>query len=296
MQPAIAPLLGAQATPPKAAAAAKTPEIDGGWPRDRATPSGGSVRIFQPQVASWDGQRHMVAYAALAYTAKGATTPALGTVTLEADTSVAVDERLVNFSNVKLTATRFSSLPNDQLREVTATLTQDVPQGALMIALDRVLARLDKSQIIPRNVVGVKADPPTIFYSTSPAILVNLDGDPIWSPIKENDLKFAVNTNWDLFQNEPTKTFYLRDNQSWLSATDVKGTVEAGRQAAGRLRETAGRRQLEGREGGAARSRAGVDAQGARQHDADRADSPARRAELYGRERHRVGVGLQHGQ
>jgi hypothetical protein len=77
------------------------------------------------------------------------------------------------------------------------------------LALDRVLANLDKSQIIPKNVEGVKADPPPIFFSQTPAILVNLDGDPIWSPIKDNDLKFAVNTNWDLFQHEPTKTYYL---------------------------------------------------------------------------------------
>ena len=60
-----------------------------------------------------------------------------------------------------------------------------------MIALDRVLANLDASQIRPKNVDGVKADPPTIFFSTKPAILVGFDGPPIWSPIKDNDLKFA---------------------------------------------------------------------------------------------------------
>ena len=70
-----------------------------------------------------------------------------------------------------------------------------------MIALDRVLANIDKSQIIPKNVEGVKADPPPIFFSKTPAVLVNIDGDPIWSPIKDNDLKFAVNTNWDLFEH-----------------------------------------------------------------------------------------------
>jgi hypothetical protein len=72
-------------------------------------------------------------------------------------------------------------------------------------------------------VSGVKADPPAIFYSTTPAVLVNIDGEPIWSPIKDNDLKFAVNTNWDLFQLESSKTFYLRHEQSWLKASDVKG-------------------------------------------------------------------------
>jgi hypothetical protein len=72
-------------------------------------------------------------------------------------------------------------------------------------------------------VEGVKADPPTIFFSTSPAVIVNLDGEPIWSPIKENDLKFAVNTNWDLYQHGPSSTYYLLNEGSWLKAADVKG-------------------------------------------------------------------------
>ena len=56
---------------------------------------------------------------------------------------------------------------------------------------------------------------------------MNFDGDPIWSPIKDNDLKFAVNTNWDVFQIESTKTFYLRHDKVWLKATSLKGPWSA---------------------------------------------------------------------
>ncbi len=168
-------------------------------------------------------RRHMVAYAAVWYTPKGAPKPALGSVKVEAETSVALSERLVSFTKTRLTESHFADLPNDQLREVVASIETTVPGGAIVMALDRVLARLDKSQIMPRNVTGVKADPPAIFYSTTPAILVNIDGDVIWSPIRENDLRFAVNTNWDLFEHQPTKTFYLRNDKTWLSATDIKG-------------------------------------------------------------------------
>jgi len=76
--------------------------------------------------------------------------------------------------------------------------------------------------IVPKNNPDVKADPPQIFFSTRPAVLVNLDGDPIWSPIQGSDLKFAVNTNWDLFET-PSKTLYLRNNDTWLTASDLKG-------------------------------------------------------------------------
>jgi len=212
------------APPPTAAGTTAAPlDVDGGWPRDDVTPGGGAIRIFQPQIASWDGQRKMVLYAAVSYSAPGASKPALGTVKIEADSTVALPDRLVDFTQVKLTEANFPGLPSDQLRELVTRIAESVPQGALLIGLDRVLARLDKSQLVPRNVSGVKADPPVIFSSTSRSILVNLDGDPIWSPIKDNDLKFAVNTNWDLFEHQPTSTRFLRYNQSWLKASEIKG-------------------------------------------------------------------------
>jgi hypothetical protein len=76
---------------------------------------------------------------------------------------------------------------------------------------------------VPKNVEGIKADPPVIFFSKTPAVVVNLDSEPIWSRIKDNDLEFAVNTNWDLFRHTPSNTFYLRNNDTWLTATAVSG-------------------------------------------------------------------------
>src|SRR5262245_37009104 len=216
--------LGLHAQAPAAAApAAATGDNDGGWPRDYVTTSGAQIRIFQPQISSWENQKKMVAFAAASYTAaKAGTKPTLGTLKLEADTSVAVSERLVNFQNLKLAETNFPNMPKEQLQELTSHIVDKaVPHGELVLGLDRVLASIDKSQIIPKNVEGVKADPPTIYYSTTTAALVNIDGEPIWSPIQGNDLKFAVNTNWDLLQL--ADTFYLRYEQSWFTAKSITG-------------------------------------------------------------------------
>src|SRR6185436_8253095 len=102
-------------------------------------------------------------------------------------------------------------------------LQASIPAGERVLSLDRVLTALDASAIRPRNVTGVKSDPPKIYGSKRPAVLVNLDGNAIWSPIKDNDLKYAVNTNWDLFQHEPSSGYYLRVESSWLRATDLEG-------------------------------------------------------------------------
>lgn len=232
--PTTAPKPGTAATTPVAAAgsppvataarpATPAPPVDGGWPRAYATPSGGRILVYQPQVAEWADQKHMVAYAAVSWQPKSAAKPSLGTIKVEADTTVAKADRLVRFSTLKITETNFPQVAREQIRELTDEIEKAIPHEERIIGLDRVLASVDTSKIIPKEVTGVVAEPPVIFYSETAAVLVNIDGDPIWSQIKENDLKFAVNTNWDLFQHEPTKTFYLRDNQSWLKATDVKG-------------------------------------------------------------------------
>ena len=182
--------------------------------------------MYQPQITSWANQKQLVAYAAMSYTPKGGKKE-LGTAKVEANTSVALDERLVNFSDFRLTETNFPGLPREQLKTAIAEITSTIPKEERVIALDRVLANIDTSAIIPKNVEGVKNDPPTIFYSATPAVLLNIDGAPIWSPIPMNDLRSAVNTNWDLFEHGPTKTLYLRNGGTWLKASDLKGPWES---------------------------------------------------------------------
>ena len=225
----LAPFVGSSrvfaqsATAAKPAAAARAP-IDGGWPRTYNLSSGGTIVVSQPQVASWDGQAHLIAYSAVAHQASAADKkPAFGTIKLEAETSVALAERLVSFKQLKIAEAHFQTLQKEQVREIVAAIQDAIPEDDRVIALDRVLANLDKSQIVPKHTPGVKADPPTVFFSTAPAVIVNLDGEPIWSPIKANDLEFAVNTNWDLFRHAVTNTYYLRNNEQWLRAVDLKG-------------------------------------------------------------------------
>jgi hypothetical protein len=179
--------------------------------------------IYQPQITSWANQAHVVAFSAVSYSAKGATKPEIGTIKIESDTKVAVTERLVSLKPLTIAEVNFPSLAREKLQTLTTEIDKAIPDDERVIALDRMLANLDKSQVVPKNVEGVKSDPPQIFFSNTPAVIVNLDGEPIWSPIKENDLKFAVNTNWDLFQHGPTNTFFLRNNDNWLKATDIKG-------------------------------------------------------------------------
>lgn len=196
---------------------------DRGWPRGYSLPSEAQIVLYQPQVASWEDQKQLVAFAAVSHVAKGEQKPALGTIKFETNTEVSLEQRLVKFSKIKIVETNFQTLSKEQTQEIVNELEKNIPDDDRVITLDRILAYVDKSTINPKNVTGLKSDPPRIILTYSPSILVNFDGEPIWSPIKDNELKFAVNTNWDIFQHQPTGVYYLRNDNSWLRATDLNG-------------------------------------------------------------------------
>ena len=67
----------------------------------------------------------------MSFTAKGATKQTLGTIKFEGDTSVAVDERLVNFTEVKVTESNFPNASNDQLKEIVGEIVKHGPHGEM---------------------------------------------------------------------------------------------------------------------------------------------------------------------
>jgi hypothetical protein len=239
-------LLAWQGTPfagRAAAAAAAVVPVDGGWPRAYTTGSGARLVLYEPQVASWADEKRIVMYAAVSYRGRNEQTPALGTLRIEADTKISLDERLVNFPEFTITASNFPTMPREQQAAVLGEISSSVPCDERVIGLDRVLAAVDTSQVKPRNVDGVKADPPAVFYSTVPAVLVNLDGDPIWSPMKDGDLRFALNTSWDLFEHMPSRSYFLRTDSAWMKAVSIDGPWTA----AGKLPDSFSRLPDDGR-------------------------------------------------
>jgi hypothetical protein len=200
---------------------------DGEWPRRYIAPDASQVVVYEPQIASWEDQKKMTLYAAMSHTPAGADKPLLGTIMVEADTRVSPSERLVDFSSFRILQSNFPGASKEQSSAALVALKGSMPLGERVISLDRVLAFMNASDILPRNIDGVKADPPVIFFSNRPAVLVNIDGNPVWSPIPGSDLRYAVNTNWDLFEYGPTKMLYLRHETAWLKASSISGPWSA---------------------------------------------------------------------
>lgn len=218
----------AQKTP----ASNQTATVNTNYPRTFDLSTGGTVTLFEPQIESWQDQSKMVAWSALSYVTASGAKPAIGSIKITAETDVSADHRLVKFTKFKIDEINISSISREETYKISSALQAEIPESDRTLALDKVLAAVSKSQLNIENVANpnVKVDPPKILFSTSPAILIGFDGDPIWSPIKDVDLKFAVNTNWDVFQHTATNTYYLRNEANWFRSVDLKtGWVPAGK-------------------------------------------------------------------
>jgi len=216
----------APATPPaKPAEEAADAEFDDGdWPQVYETSNGFEIAIHQPQIHDWPDYRRLTMRAAIVIRPKdgGEESIEYGAITVESDTTVDKEERVVFFGDREVKELNFPNAPETQEADFRkAVLGVLNPTRPLSINLDRVLANAERNQrqLDPE---GISMAPPPIYFSSEPSILVMFMGPPQFEQIKGNSLFFGVNTNWDLILDPSTTTYFLLNGDSWLSSKDVE--------------------------------------------------------------------------
>lgn len=195
---------------------------DPGWPR-QVSQDGSTLTYYQPQIDTWDNYRVLKGRMAFSLEPKGGK-QAVGVVSFSANTDVNKDTRTAYFQDVKADDIRFSSLDETTAANDELLFRKLMPTTVAPIAVDQLLADMQDKTTAPAG-VAIKNDPPQIFYSQQPAILLTVEGEPVLSPISKTNLQFVVNTNWDLFV-ESKKTYYLLANKTWYTATNIKGPYQ----------------------------------------------------------------------
>jgi hypothetical protein len=193
---------------------------DAGWPR-QVTKDGAVLIYYQPQIDDWKDHKDLTAEMAFSLTPKNGK-QVVGVASVECNTIVDKDNRTVFIRDVKANDVRFPSLNADSVQLMTDLFKKLMPTGGDPVSLDRIIADMDHEKSQPQA-VDVKNDPPPIFYSNSPAIILMVEGDSaIMAPIEKTDLAYIVNTNWDIFFDKKQKNYYLLLNNIWLTSKDYK--------------------------------------------------------------------------
>jgi uncharacterized membrane protein YgcG len=191
---------------------------DPGWPRQIVNP-GGTLIIYQPQIDDWTNFTDITWRQAFQLTPAGGK-QLVGAATLEGTTEVNTETHMVFMSNLKVLNTYFPSQDPATSTQMGQLFKTFLPPS-VDISLERVIAYTPKPQSV--KTVPLNNNPPLIFVSNTPAILLGLDGEPVLAELPHTDLKFVVNTLWPLFLDKSNSQYYLLVNNIWLSAADLHG-------------------------------------------------------------------------
>ena len=194
---------------------------DQGWPREFTTENAHIV-VYQPQVETWRSYSEIEGVAAIVATTKDSSTELIGSVRFTAKTKTNFDTRTVLIHDKEILSVQFST-DRQIAAEKLEIEVRSIVAKPNTLSLDRMLAMVEHIDSTGSQSVEVSVDPPTIFYSIEPAILVLFNGEPIFSPIDGTDLMFAINTNWDVFLQTGSSTYFLLNGDNWLTTADVDG-------------------------------------------------------------------------
>lgn len=183
------------------------------------------LTVYQPQVDYWHGYTNLHYRCAIAV--KGVSKDEkFGVAEVDAVTVADHVNRVVGIVPLRREL-RFANVPPDELIRLRQAVETLYPSGqATTLSMDRLIAYLDPKKQPIQPAVEVNIDPPQIFSSTTPAILVMFMGTPQFKPVETNrtDLLFALNTNWDVLYDTASRQYYLLNGDGWLTAPDpIKG-------------------------------------------------------------------------
>ncbi|HEY2348219.1 MAG TPA: hypothetical protein VGH64_04340 [Puia sp.] len=194
---------------------------DPGWPR-QLTNNGSVLILYTPQVEDWPNYETLnfrMAFSFTPYQQK----EEVGVLYLTSATNVDTYTRMVTITNLSVIDVHFPSL--DQA--TAATMGQKVKDildlaKTVTVSMDRIVAATPK-KVSPTATSNLKNDPPTIYVSNNPAILLQLQGEAVTTEASKGGMKYVFNANWPLFQDPKTNLYYLFDGTEWQTAQQLQG-------------------------------------------------------------------------
>ena len=194
--------------------------VDESWPR-HFTSGGTELTMYQPQLDGWDG-RFLEAHAAVSVHPAEATESTFGILWISARTNVDKENRLVDFDQIEFSRATFPSAPASE-SEYLDLFRRAMSKGSKPIALDRLEASLAILKEQRRGAaLPLRNAPPRILFSSRPAILVSIDGPPVYRAVEGTSLERVLNTR-PLLLKAPSGARYLHLFDGWMTAPSLDG-------------------------------------------------------------------------
>jgi hypothetical protein len=193
------------------------------WPR-QITSGETTITIYQPQVDSWKS-RDLVGRAAVSVKDAASPQENFGVIWFTAKTLTHRLEGAVTLEDLTITKANFPATPG-KADQYLQGLMASVPQHVSGISLARLEAcvAVTQAESVQQKPVAVKNEPPKIYYNTGPAVLVQVDGQPVFRQVQGySQMQRVVNTYAAVLFNSTAGIYYLHVAGKWAEARSLEG-------------------------------------------------------------------------
>ncbi|MCK5280684.1 MAG: hypothetical protein KAK04_19160, partial [Cyclobacteriaceae bacterium] len=155
---------------------AQEAEPEFSWPKEIKTKKG-IITLYQPQLDSYSNN---VLDARMAVSINPSKKDMIfGAVWFTARVSTDTDERTVTMENMDIIKVHFPDLEDqEKVDKFGDLLVEEMESWNLEMSLDRMIASLEEVENLQAISDKINNDPPEIYFRTSGAVLITIDGDP----------------------------------------------------------------------------------------------------------------------
>src|SRR5450432_2662516 len=170
---------------------------DPGWPR-KFTNNGSVLVVYPPQVENWQEYKSLNFRMAFSLQAANQAKQVVGVVYVNAATDVDTYNHMVAISGMNITGVHFPSLDPSAAVSMEQIVCSTLHESrTISVSMERIVACTPKPQTV--HAISVQNDPPIIFVSNAPAIILQLEGQPALTDATPGGIKYVFNANWPVF-------------------------------------------------------------------------------------------------
>ena len=190
------------------------------WPKDILTKKGARITVYQPQPESLKGN---ILSGRSAFSASESPDSELvfGVFWFSATMMTDRDDRMLTLESIKITDVKLPGVEDQtKISQLKQLLETEIPLWGLESTIDEVNATLETNQVEVSE--DLNNDPPQIFYSEEPTLLLLFDGEPKIEQDKDLKMERAINTPYLILKALEDKKYYLYAGQGWYASSQIK--------------------------------------------------------------------------
>lgn len=199
------------------------PDAEGedGWPREIVTDDARFI-VYQPQIDAFEGDV-IEAHSAVAVFRGDDEEPRFAAVWFRARMETDREERVCRLFDAEVPRARFVDATDEEEEALAAVVRRELPGWVHPISMDRLLPALEAVEREREVDERFGLEPPRIVVTTTPALLVPVDGEPRLGPVEGSRVRRVVNTPVELLFEPSSRTWWIDAGASWIHSSAIDG-------------------------------------------------------------------------